>query len=420
MSSACEDLCRNRPTFDFYKNFKFTDCFNLGSDRSLDNVLYDKYKAVIEYSNIDRQAVNRHPAKIVLKSRNKYFLDFDPYLDFDFNQKPISEQLKLLIAYMKSTLKTKYDIDIDPDVQKWYDIYLKNETEALRLLKNDFRKQDLKYYLRLLSLNYADFERAIETKDKHLLATYITNLVILMSQDEYLFLRYFQNKPGTLKVYGTCGHFYFVEYAQSLQYQVRNMALNERKELTLKFLELVHNLDTVYLLNHVEKKDKLANGLVSAPMQMCDVKLDNFGLNERRELKIIDTDMVFPDKYIYNERVCSSHDECHFFDCKSFCDLKQNKCVQKRVNNNLQAFCAKLFYNEFNKHDGTLSGALSSFDSNVQAEIERRLNTCKLPGFYSSDSQVPVAAKMSLIRAFEILLNDKGVKQPSQDDQIAN
>jgi hypothetical protein len=27
---------------------------------------------------------------------------------------------------------------------------------------------------------------------------------------------------------------------------------------------------------------------------------------------------------------------------------------------------------------------------------------------------------MSLIRAFEILLNDKGVKQPSEDDRLAN
>jgi hypothetical protein len=60
----------------------------------------------------------------------------------------------------------------------------------------------------LFSTNPYDFEKALKNKDKILLNNFITNLVILMSQDEYLFYRFFNNKPGSLKIYGSCGHFY--------------------------------------------------------------------------------------------------------------------------------------------------------------------------------------------------------------------
>ena len=37
--------------------------------------------------------------------------------------------------------------------------------------------------------------------------------------------------------------------------------------------------------------------------QMCDAKLDNFGLSFNGELKLIDTDMVHAESYLFDDRL---------------------------------------------------------------------------------------------------------------------
>ena len=247
------------------------------------------------------------------------------------------------------------------------------------------------------------------------MATLVHNLLILMNQAEYLFYRFFQSKPGVLKIFGTCGHFYAVEYATPLGQNVQSMSIEQRKSLAIKFLDMVHNFDLAYLANtekarndgSIETNPDRAVKLVTVPVQICDVKLENFGINEATELKIIDTDMVHHDSYIFYEKVCVEHSDCHFFDCKSFCNTKTKKCVMHRVNNNLQSICEKIFGNTVVKEDALLT-SVKDFGSNVHEELMHRINSCAAPGFYLN-SDVPIGANQSLIKVLGVLLQGKRV-----------
>ena len=229
-----------------------------------------------------------------------------------------------------------------------------------------------------------------------------------------------QNKK--LKVAGTCGHFYLTEYAEPLTYRVRRMTARERRQLAAQFLELTHQLDSIYLVNEKfmigkSETQQAASSLSSSawpvPIQMCDMKLDNFGVSENGHLKIIDTDMAITDLYVFHGKVCSEHEDCHFFDCKSFCDPQAKKCIGRRVNNNLQSLCEKIFNNTWNVEDGVLSGLMMTMlGENIRYEMKRRLSNCQQPGFYLNSSNVVKGADKNLINVFRRLLSDKGPVEP--------
>src|SRR4051812_19827431 len=103
------------------------------------------------------------------------------------------------------------------------------------------------------------------------LGLFIRNLAALLEQDEYLFYAYFRGLGGVVKLHGTCGHYYAVEHAESLGHQLRGMEAPKRQKLALLFLDLVHQLDTAYLPGSGPND--------ATPLHMCDVKLDNFGVD---------------------------------------------------------------------------------------------------------------------------------------------
>ena len=88
------------------------------------------------------------------------------------------------------------------------------------------------------------------------------------------------------------------------------------------------------------------------------------------------------------------------------CNLTGGRCIKKRVNNNLQTFCTKIFDNKFSKIDGIISGV--DFESNLDLELKRRLEQCKNPGFYL-ESKVIKGANISLIKILKALFEDNGM-----------
>ncbi|CAF0729418.1 unnamed protein product [Brachionus calyciflorus] len=405
VGNICSDICDPKNLYEFYKNYRLSDCYVKPQDK--DRQFFTESKSVLIYELQDKteNSDQNQPKKLVFKSSNKYYLDFDTHLDYDFRQKTILEQLEYLQNFIDSTLYTKFDIQIDKKYfQTWSNQYTKDPIDAVEQIKKSIQENNLNYYVKLFDTDNFDYYLdALKNSNKEKLSSFIQSFIILTSQDEYLFYRFYQKKPGALRIYGSCGHFYMVEYAQPLTYKVRFMNnINERKILALQFLDLFHNLDRTYLLHKNNN-----NSLQSQPVQMCDVKLDNFGLNHNGELRIIDTDMASSDSYLFSSRVCRTHDDCHFFDCKSFCDLESKRCIKKRINNNLQVLCEKIFDNNLNKKDGILTGV--NFESNIHNEIMNKLDKCKRPGFYKN-SDVPKLASDRLFRAFNVLLRDNGIK----------
>lgn len=328
--------------------------------------------------------------KFVLKSRHQSYLDFDTHMEFNFKDKSIKDQLNYLLNYIRSALYTNFGVSVHKEAV---------ESLAKETPKRDVTKKDLYYYVeRLSASNYKYFEEALEKKDPKKLELFIKNLVVLLYQEEYLFYSHFKDKPESLNISGICGNFYAVEHAESLSHKVGLMSSSERFSLAKKFLRLIQNLDKTYLVNSISNakslEDELASrGLDSSqnltePLQVCDVKLENFGLNDRNQLKIIDTDMVRPNSYLFQAKFCSKHEDCHFFECKSYCE--KNHCIPTRINNNLQAFCENIFDNK-QRQDALITSA-----NDLDSDLAILINKCKFPGIYHN-SYVPIAANDSLI-----------------------
>jgi hypothetical protein len=107
----CESLCSKKNAYEYYLDYRLTDCLNEKSrvsdqeEKGGDKIfnMYDEYKVVLIYERTvsSNEPDPAKPKRIVLKSRRKFFLSYDVYMDFDFREKPIYEQLKFLANHFK-------------------------------------------------------------------------------------------------------------------------------------------------------------------------------------------------------------------------------------------------------------------------------------------------------------------------------
>jgi len=358
VGSLCEDLCNKR-------SFEVVRCYN---NFDKDDVkrgnffheIYDSYKAVLVLKIVkEDNAVSRDNSmmrlgdEFVVKSRHKFFQDYEQYT-FNLEELTQVDQLNsFLINYLNSTLVHNFEFLLDSS---------NNFETLLKRLSGNFLYNEL--YL-----------KARENKDVRLVRNYIFNLLTLLQQEEYTFVRYFKDRKHILDTYGSCGHFYSIEYAKSLNRKVRDLDNPARKSLAIEFLEMIEYFDKEIYLKNLKDLNPNRASVESKPIQICDVKLDNFGINRDNELKVIDTDMVHLDSIIYSESVCRKDDDCHYFDCKSYCDKETKKCSRKRFNNNLQSFCDKIFTNNLYAPDGLLQG-LKIVSIESRANLDSLLIQC--------------------------------------------
>ena len=215
----CASLCNPRNKFKSFGTYKLVGCYNQNENRELNADAYE-FKTVLVYQITHPKYVSYEtPANLVLKTSHRSFYDFDSRIDSDFSKKQINDQLKFLVTLIRSTLSSNYGIQVDNELIMWLQRYLRGKKEDVigpdkKLLTN---KKDLFYYVNLLSTNnYEYFEEALRRQDRASMAKFIDNFAILLSQEEYVFSKYFSSKNHTLKLYGTCGHFYAIEHAESL------------------------------------------------------------------------------------------------------------------------------------------------------------------------------------------------------------
>ncbi|XP_035696274.1 divergent protein kinase domain 1C-like [Branchiostoma floridae] len=117
------------------------------------------------------------------------------------------------------------------------------------------------------------------------------SLWALLQQEEYLLMQYFKGNKHFPKIYGSCGHFYVMEYTptgDTLSPQLFSHKTVEgifksgtdwedRAKLALSFLTFIEDLDTFY----------------TEPLHLCDVKNKNYGVSEDLTIRAIDVDMAF-------------------------------------------------------------------------------------------------------------------------------
>ncbi|XP_075777181.1 divergent protein kinase domain 1C isoform X2 [Pelodiscus sinensis] len=206
----------------------------------------------------------------------------------------------------------------------------------------------------------------------------VASMWSLLQQEEYIYFSLLQDfSKHVLRVIGSCGHFYAVEYLIAghawhktifpLEDTVGPSFTNTKSkvkaitDIALSFLDMVNHFDNDF----------------SHRLHLCDIKPENFAIRNDLTVVAIDVDMAFfePKMRDILEQNCTGDEDCNFFDCFSKCDLRIKKCGAERANNNLQVICDKIFRHWFSP---SLRGPTISFP--LQLQLQKAVHECAKPG----------------------------------------
>ncbi|XP_066480541.1 divergent protein kinase domain 1C [Tiliqua scincoides] len=199
----------------------------------------------------------------------------------------------------------------------------------------------------------------------------------LLQQEEYIYFSVLQDfSKHVLRVIGSCGHFYAVEYltaghawhktlfsveeAVGASFSGIDSKTKAIMEIAISFLDMVNHFDNDF----------------SHRLHLCDIKPENFAIRNDLTVVAIDVDMAFfePKMRDILEQNCTGDEDCNFFDCFSKCDLRSRKCGAERANNNLQVICDKIFRPWFSLN---LRGSAVSFP--LQLQLQKAVHECADP-----------------------------------------
>ncbi len=186
----------------------------------------------------------------------------------------------------------------------------------------------------LSNMWFMDFKQISVNYESQKAAT--QSLWSLIQQDEYVLFKVLQSNKYIPHIYGTCGHFYVLEYLppgrllESSFSQLTRFAHSPWKD---------HVILAVFILELLKSFEEDFHEI----LHICDLKGENFGLDSDGSVKILDVDMVFFHSKLqsfFSDRppgdLCHKDADCHFFDCESHCDVHTGSCLPDRTNNNLQ------------------------------------------------------------------------------------
>ncbi|KAG8442260.1 hypothetical protein GDO86_011166 [Hymenochirus boettgeri] len=212
-----------------------------------------------------------------------------------------------------------------------------------------------------------------EKKKGHNWKAELVSMWSLFQQEEYLLFNLLQDfSKHVLRVIGTCGNFYAVEFLTaghawkqnlfSLEEVFGQCNIGEKRiaallDIAVSFLDMVHQFDNDF----------------SHTLHLCDVKPENFAIRSDLTVVAIDMDMAFfePKMHTILEQNCTSNQDCNFFDCFSTCDFTTYKCGAQRENSNLQVICDKIFRRWFTV---SIMGTTSIFP--LQTELHKAVQQC--------------------------------------------
>jgi hypothetical protein len=251
-----------------------------------------------------------------------------------------SKTVTLVIKY--SAIEHAHSVVIEPsngDLQLSY--YINTELPAIWFSEDgDWTEQGWKEVLKKANeeSNIVILEEDLITllptihkntnyKDK---IKYNRDALSLIVQDEYTFTKLFHGMPYVPQLYGTCGHFYAVEYSPSEhvldpKFFKQNKHWSQRVQIAIDLLGIVRSLDEDY----------------KEPVHFCDIKENNFGISSgyRPVVKIVDSDTIISESVLHtrmNMTSCWKHTYCDKVDCHGLCNFARNICEPVRSNNNQQ------------------------------------------------------------------------------------
>ncbi|XP_060098969.1 divergent protein kinase domain 1C [Heteronotia binoei] len=233
----------------------------------------------------------------------------------------------------------------------------------------------------------------------------------LLQQEEYIYFSVLQDfSKHVLRVIGSCGHFYAVEYltaghawhntlfsvedAVGASFSGIKSKAKAITEIAISFLDMVNHFDNDF----------------SHRLHLCDIKPENFAIRNDLTVVAIDVDMAFfePKMRDILEQNCTGDEDCNFFDCFSKCNLRRRKCGAVRANNNLQVICDKIFRPWFSLN---LRGSTVSFP--LQLQLQKAVHDCAEPSYddvalLHRTSLTSLSKLYQLLRASQMELQKSG------------
>ena len=178
--------------------------------------------------------------------------------------------------------------------------------------------------------------------DEHIRAK-VQSMWSLLHQVEYITFRSLQGSRFIPKLYGSCGHIFVVEYAETAailhpwhQFNIREKLLTllsysegwgERTRTAVQLMDLLTGLKTQF----------------QEEVHPCDLHSNNFGVDAGGTIKVIDADGLLFDstlRYRMNKtrsQACKVHKDCNVGpNCYGWCNQTTGTCTGKRVNNDIQ------------------------------------------------------------------------------------
>ncbi|KAG2461709.1 FA69A protein, partial [Polypterus senegalus] len=212
-------------------------------------------------------------------------------------------------------------------------------------------------------------------KDGHISLPEAKSTWALLQLNEFLLMIILQDKEHTPKLLGFCGDLYVMEKVQYTSlYGVKIPWLIEL------FIPsgLRRSMDQWFTPSW-PRKAKISIGLLEfvedvfhgtfGNFLMCDMSANNFGYNEKHDLKMVDMRKIVPEvsfKDFIRDRHCDTDDDCVYgSDCRTTCDQTKKRCTTEVGQPNLAKACQSL-------KDYLLRGA----PSEIHEELEKQLYSC--------------------------------------------
>ncbi|CAF1454307.1 unnamed protein product, partial [Didymodactylos carnosus] len=298
-----------------------------------------------------------------------------------------------VIQSIPNALRTFHDI-LNFTLNKRFAMQL-NSTDH-HTIRRIYRHDNIKNKFLLLEDLHQVLDKYKDYYDRSLasdLTVELNTLYSLLDQHEFLLAYYYRTKKSMMPhIYGWCGHLYLQEYLTPLNSKQIEKQMHKtwykRVWLAEKLLDLIDNID---------------NSLHQT-LHFCDMKLANLGLTFDGQVKLLDLDMAHFDRHIPIEMMnCSTHEDCSYFDCSGYCDRKTQKCHSRRINNNLQVLCEKIFLAHKENFD---HGLLDDIPFRMNDVLTKYLKQCSLPGRYKT-TLIPNGAPISLMRLMQAMFEQE-------------
>ncbi|KAF0309577.1 Protein FAM69C [Amphibalanus amphitrite] len=162
----------------------------------------------------------------------------------------------------------------------------------------------------------------------------LEQIVRFAHNDEYKLMQLYSDLQLFPRVLGTCGDIYVVEHMTLLlDRPLLDLfpALTDTCHVTRSARRILH-----YLLH-------LSSVL---PLHLCDLQWGHFGADSAGRVRFVDLDAAFSAEKMaatQRETVCSTDEDCDFFDCRGTCDVAQGRCLGG-VSDNVSNLCRQLVW----------------------------------------------------------------------------